>query len=204
MKILATALGLGSFVALMGASSMMPAAASADPVETSYVACNQYGDCWRVHDRYAYGPDAPITYYNSDWYAAHQSDEHVHWLADPADEAAGTTCEDGSWHADPGARALVGGAAGAGVARRHRVYRDASDWVRPGRGRWRRRRRWHWRRRRCSLNAELIDASADRSGSLAALPGAAAEEVRNRPGLLSLVLVLAAQGGRLIRSAFWR
>jgi hypothetical protein len=61
MKILTTALGLSSFLAIMGGSSMMPTVASADSVERTYVACNQYGDCWRVHQRYAYGADAPVT-----------------------------------------------------------------------------------------------------------------------------------------------
>lgn len=112
MKVLATAaFALSSFLATAGASSMIPTTANA---ETVYVACNQYGDCWRVHRRYAYGPDAPITYYNSDWYDAHQNDAHVHWLADPANDR-GYYAEDGSWHEDPGARALVGGAKGAGI-----------------------------------------------------------------------------------------
>jgi hypothetical protein len=114
MRILTTAFGLGSFLATLGGSSMMPTVASADSVVQTYVACNQYGDCWRVHKRYAYGPSAPITYYNSDWYAAHQTDEHVHWLADPANDR-GYYMQDGTWRADPGARALVGGAKGAGL-----------------------------------------------------------------------------------------
>jgi hypothetical protein len=114
MKILTAAFGLSSFLAIVGGSSMMPAVASADSVERTYVACNQDGDCWRVHQRYAYGPDAPITYYNSDWHDAHQSDEHVHWLPDP-DNDRGYYLRDGSWHADPGARALAGGATGAGI-----------------------------------------------------------------------------------------
>ena len=106
MKILTAAFGLSSFLAIVAGSSMMPAVASADTVERTYVACNQYGDCWRVHQRYAYGPDAPIVYYNSDWYDAHQADEHVHWLPDP-DNDRGYYAQDGSWHADPGARALA-------------------------------------------------------------------------------------------------
>jgi hypothetical protein len=114
MKNLTTAFALGSLLATAGGSSMMPSMANAQPVERSYVACNQYGDCWRVHRRYAYGPDAPITYYNSDWYAVHQGDEHVHWLSDP-DNDRGYYDRYGSWHADPGARALAGGAAGAGL-----------------------------------------------------------------------------------------
>lgn len=114
MKTLTAAFALSSVLAAaLGVSSMAPTVAKADTVET-YVACNQYGDCWRVHRRYAYGPDAPIIYYNSDWYDAHQNDEHVHWLADP-DNDRGYYDQDGHWHSDPGARALAGGAAGAGI-----------------------------------------------------------------------------------------
>ena len=114
MKILTTALGLSSILALMGGSSMMPAVASANPADRPYVACNQYGDCWRVHHRYAYGSDAPITYYNSDWYDAHQGDQQVHWHPDPENDR-GYYDRGGDWHADPGARALAGGATGAGI-----------------------------------------------------------------------------------------
>jgi hypothetical protein len=63
---------------------------------------------------YAYGADEPITYYNSDWYAAHQHDAHYHWYADRADDR-GYYESDGRWHDDPGARAVEGGATGAGV-----------------------------------------------------------------------------------------
>jgi len=112
MKLLTTAFALSSFLAAIGGSSITPTVANADTV--TYVACNQYGDCWRVHKRYAYGPDAPITYYHSDWYDAHQTDERVHWLADPANDR-GYYDREGSWHDDPGARALAGGATGAGV-----------------------------------------------------------------------------------------
>ena len=90
----------------------MPTAAAA--ADNTYVACNQYGDCWRVHNRYAYGADAPITYYSADWYDAHRNDEHVHWRADP-DNDRGYYDRSGAWHADPAARAVKVGAAGAGV-----------------------------------------------------------------------------------------
>ncbi len=114
MKILTSALALSSLIATFGVGSMVPTAANADSVVRTYVACNTYGECWRVHQRYAYGPSAPITYYNDDWYTAHQSDEHVHWLPDP-DNDRGYYVQDGSWHSDPGARALAGGATGAGI-----------------------------------------------------------------------------------------
>jgi len=108
-----TALGLGSLLAVAGATLMMPTISSAQTVEKTYVACNRDGDCWRVHKLYAYGADEPITYYNDDWYAAHEHDAHIHWYANPVDDRGYYV--DGRWHDDPGARAVEGGAAGAAV-----------------------------------------------------------------------------------------
>jgi hypothetical protein len=107
------ALGLASFLAIAGATSMVATVASAVTVEKTYVACNQYRECWRVHRLYAYGAAEPITYYNADWYAAHENDVHVHWVADPADDRGYYV--HGTWHADPGARAVQGGVTGAAL-----------------------------------------------------------------------------------------
>ena len=114
MRMFKTALGLSSFLAIAGASLMAPTMSSAQPVESSYVACNSYGSCWRVKQLYAYGEAQPITYRNSAWYDAHRDDRNVRWLADPADDR-GYYDRDGRWHADPGARAVQGGMVGAGL-----------------------------------------------------------------------------------------
>jgi len=66
------------------------------------------------HRLYAYGADVPITYHSDDWYAAHQNDVHVHWLADPDDDR-GYYDVRGTWHEDPGARAVQGGVTGAAL-----------------------------------------------------------------------------------------
>lgn len=108
------ALKLSSVLAIAGAALMAPAISNAQTIEKTYVACNQFGDCWRVHKLYAYGADAPITYYNSDWYDTHLHDEHVHWLSDPADDR-GYYDREGRWHPDPAARVVAGGVTGAGV-----------------------------------------------------------------------------------------
>jgi hypothetical protein len=113
MKRFPTALGLSSLLAIAGATSMAPTISSADTVERTYVACNQYNECWRVHKVYAYGKETPITYYNSDWYTAHQNDVNVHWVADPTDDRGYYV--HGTWHADPAARAVKGGVTGAGI-----------------------------------------------------------------------------------------
>jgi len=107
-----TALGLSSLLAVAG-TLMAPTTLSAQTAESSYVACNSDGSCWRVHKLYAYGADRPITYHDSAWYDAHHNDEHVHWLADPSDDRGYYV--EGRWHPDPGARAVAGGVTGAGL-----------------------------------------------------------------------------------------
>jgi hypothetical protein len=114
MRKIHTALGLSAFVAIAGATLMAPTVASAQTIERNYVACNQFGSCWRVSKLYAYGEATPIRYYNSDWYTAHQHDEKIRWLADPADDR-GYYDRAGVWHPDPGARAVAGGVTGAGL-----------------------------------------------------------------------------------------
>jgi len=150
MKTLTAAFAVSSFIAAVAGSAATPTVASAQPVGRTYVACNQYGDCWRVHQRYAYGPDAPIIYYNSDWYEAHRSDEHVRWLADP-DNDRGYYDRSGAWHPDPGARSD-----GRRCWRGHRLYCDAPRRVRPWRGGWRRRGWRHGRGRRRSLHSARL------------------------------------------------
>jgi hypothetical protein len=66
-----------------------------------------------VHQRYAYGAAAPITYYNADYYDAHRNDAKIHWRDDPRDDRG--YYRDGEWHADPAARAVKVGATGAGI-----------------------------------------------------------------------------------------
>jgi hypothetical protein len=113
MKIVTAAFALSSALAVMGGSAIMPTVANA-AAERNYVACNQSGDCWRVHERYAYGEAAPVTYYNSDWYDSHRNDPNIHWRADP-DNDRGYYERGGTWHSDPAARAVRVGATGAGV-----------------------------------------------------------------------------------------
>jgi hypothetical protein len=109
-----TALGLSSFLALAGAALLTPSVSNAQTVERTYVACNSFGDCWRVHRVYAYGDTVPIRYYDSAWYDAHRNDTKVVWLSDPTDDR-GYYDRDRHWHPDPAARAVEGGAVGAGL-----------------------------------------------------------------------------------------
>jgi hypothetical protein len=113
MRRLQTALGL-AFLAIAGATSMTSTVISAQAAESTYVACNKYGGCWRVHRVYAYGEDRPITYRSSEWYDTHRSDKDVYWLPDPPDDR-GYYDPDRHWHPDPAARAVQGGITGAGL-----------------------------------------------------------------------------------------
>src|ERR1700760_1429561 len=112
-KMLSSMLGVSSVLAIVIGGATVPAA-TANAAEDSYVACNQSGDCWRVHHRYAYGDAAPITYYNADWYDSHRGDPNIHWRDDPRDDR-GYYDRGGEWHADPAARAVKVGATGAGL-----------------------------------------------------------------------------------------
>lgn len=112
MRLLKTALGFGSCVAIIGGGLLIAAPAVSQPASSSYVACNQYDECWRVQHKYRYPAEQVITIHNGDWYDAHRED--ARWLNDPADDR-GWYDRDGTWRSDPGARALAGGATGAGV-----------------------------------------------------------------------------------------
>ena len=109
-----TALGLTSLLTLAGATLVAPTISSAQTVERTYVACNQYSECWRVHRVYAYGADTPITYYNSDWYDAHRTDARIRWVPDPADER-GYYDREARWHPDPAGKVVADGAVGASI-----------------------------------------------------------------------------------------
>jgi hypothetical protein len=111
MRKFQAALVLSSVLAVAGAISLTATPAAA---QDTYVACNTYGDCWRVHKEYAYGPDAPITYYHSDYYDQHLHDEHIHWRADHYDDA-GYYDRNGNWHPDAAGHVVASGATGAGV-----------------------------------------------------------------------------------------
>lgn len=114
MRIFKTAAGIGSYLAVISGGALFSAPAIAQPDSTSYVACNQYNECWHVHHRYAYPSDQVITVHDGDWYDAHQQDAHLRLLSDPADDR-GWYDRDATWRRDPGARALAGGATGAGI-----------------------------------------------------------------------------------------
>ena len=103
--------GLACLAAFSG-GSLASTAASADDVTTTYVVCNRFDQCWRVHHRYTYPPSVGVVYHDADWWDANQSDARYHFRPDPANDR-GYYDENGTWRQDPGARAVVGAGTGA-------------------------------------------------------------------------------------------
>jgi hypothetical protein len=59
----------GALAALVGAGAMVAMATPA----SAYVACNRFGDCWHVRDRYTYHPSWGITVHDDHWrWRAHE------------------------------------------------------------------------------------------------------------------------------------
>lgn len=64
----------------------------------TYVVCNAYDECWRVHKRYTtYPADQRIVYHDEAWWAANQHDTRWRFEADPANDQ-GYYDSDGVWH----------------------------------------------------------------------------------------------------------
>jgi len=85
----------GVMIAAMSAGALVASVAAAAP--NSYVVCNRYDECWKVHEKYTrYPADERIIFRDSAWYDAHQHDTQVHWLNDPANDA-GYYDREGTW-----------------------------------------------------------------------------------------------------------
>ncbi len=65
----------GVFAALVGAAALVTTAGSA----SAYVACNRWGECWHVHDRYRYRPAYGIVIRSDNWYWHHRHDHRWRW-----------------------------------------------------------------------------------------------------------------------------
>ena len=88
-------LAAGVAIATLTAGTLAASSASA----ANYVVCNQYGECWKVHQKYTdYPADQRIVYHDDAWWAAHDKDAHYRILADPASDH-GWYDKDGAWHA---------------------------------------------------------------------------------------------------------
>ncbi|HEY5106707.1 MAG TPA: hypothetical protein VII73_08035 [Caulobacteraceae bacterium] len=64
---------------IVAAGTLVATAASAD------VACNHYGECWTVKERYTtYPANIGVVFHDDAWRATHKS--HYHWRADRPDD----------------------------------------------------------------------------------------------------------------------
>ncbi len=61
------------FGALAGAAALAATAAPA----SAYVACNRFGDCWHVSDRYDYRPAWGVRIHDDSWRWRHR--DHYRW-----------------------------------------------------------------------------------------------------------------------------
>ena len=86
--------------ALAGLISAGVISATTAAAAKTYVVCNRWGECWRVHEHYTtYPSDIGIVYHDDAWWAHHEHDKDVHYrlLTDPSDDH-GWYDEQGTWH----------------------------------------------------------------------------------------------------------
>jgi hypothetical protein len=94
MRVSKTAIAAGAMIAAMAAGTLAATSAAAE----TYVVCNRYDECWKVHEKYTnYPADERIVWHDEAWRAAHEHDARTHWLSDPADDH-GFYDKDGAWH----------------------------------------------------------------------------------------------------------
>lgn len=81
MKTLTKTLALGALAASAGGALALSAtAASAD------IACNRYGECWRVTERYTtYPPRLGVRFHDDAWRERHRHG-HYRWRSDRDDD----------------------------------------------------------------------------------------------------------------------
>jgi hypothetical protein len=97
MTLSKSALAKGAIAGLVAAVSIAGSTAAA---AKTYVVCNRWDECWRVHEHYTtYPSDVRIVYHDDAWWAAHEHDKDWHYrlLTDPSDDH-GWYDKDGVWH----------------------------------------------------------------------------------------------------------
>jgi len=95
MRVLKSALLTGVMVTAMAAGTLVASGAAA--ASTTYVACNRYNECWKVHEKYdRYPADEQVIVRDGGWYDSHEHDAKLRWLNDPANDA-GYYDKDAAW-----------------------------------------------------------------------------------------------------------
>ena len=86
--------------AAISAAAVAVFTASTASAETkTYIACNQWNECWKVKEHItAYPSDVHVVFRDEAWWDQHQHDTQWRELPDPSDDH-GWYDKDGSWHA---------------------------------------------------------------------------------------------------------
>ena len=93
MRGLRKLLGTGALAAVLAAGGMV----ATTTIASADVACNSYGECWHVGQRYnTYPTELGIHFYGDDWRKAHEHDTHFHWMKDRDDDHG--YYSHGEWH----------------------------------------------------------------------------------------------------------
>jgi hypothetical protein len=83
----------GALIAAVAAGTLAVTASSA----SAYVACNRFGECWRVKERYTtYPADLRVRFHDDAWRDRHQTGRW-HWQADRDNDHG--YWSHGEWHA---------------------------------------------------------------------------------------------------------
>lgn len=94
MHRLKTLLGTGALAASLAVGGMVATSTMA----AADVACNSYGECWHVGQRYTtYPAELGIHFYGDDWRKAHEHDKNFHWMHDRDNDRG--YYSHGEWHA---------------------------------------------------------------------------------------------------------
>jgi hypothetical protein len=89
--------------ALSGIAAIFLAAQSTNAETKTYVVCNRWNECWRIHEHYTNFPaDAQIIYRDDAWWEQHEHDPQWRELPDPSDDH-GWYDQNGVWHPFPDA-----------------------------------------------------------------------------------------------------
>ncbi|MHB8527897.1 MAG: hypothetical protein ACYC8V_00090 [Caulobacteraceae bacterium] len=87
------ALAKGALMTMVAGGVLVASATAA----SADVACNRWGECWRVREHYTtYPTTVGILFHDDAWYAAHHHDRHWHWRKDRDDDHG--YYEHGVWH----------------------------------------------------------------------------------------------------------
>ena len=78
MTFLKSALVKGVLTATIAGGALVGAATTA----SADVACNRYGECWHVSDRYDYPPTLGIRFHTDRWGYSHRHYGYYHWRRD--------------------------------------------------------------------------------------------------------------------------